>query len=50
MLGDRYENLGKRGCDGVSALALLAKVSGAVLVAFTVATIKKKIECGQRFL
>ena len=38
------------GGDGVSALALLAEVSGAVPVAFTVATIKKKIECVQRFL
>ena len=31
------------GGDGVSALALLAEVSGAVPVAFTVATIKKKL-------
>ena len=38
------------GGDGVSALALLAEVSGAVPVAFTVATIKKKIQCVQRFL
>ena len=33
-----------------SALALLAGVSGAGAVALTVATIKKKMECVQRFL
>ena len=38
------------GGGGASALALLAGVSGAGAVALTVATIKKKMECVQRFL
>ena len=38
------------GGGDASALALLAGVSGAGAVALTVATIKKKMECVQRFL